>query len=66
MPEVWGFDLFEVTDQTFLRNVLVAHFSTFEKWAIFNGFDVEITLNFEPIGMDFMTGYRNHLTILWH
>jgi len=52
-----GFDLFEVTDQSFLWNV--SHFSTFEKWAILNGFDVETTLNFEPIRMAFMTGYRN-------
>ncbi|TVR28562.1 MAG: hypothetical protein EA390_11720 [Balneolaceae bacterium] len=35
-PEVWGLDLFEVTDQTFLRNVLVTLFSTFEKKTIFN------------------------------
>ena len=36
-PEVWSFDFFEVTDQTFLRSVLVAHFLIFEKWAIFDG-----------------------------
>jgi len=31
---IWNF--FEVTDQTFLRNVLVNLYSTFEKKAIFN------------------------------
>ena len=40
-------------------------FNLRKSWQSLMGFVVEITLSFEPIGMAFMTGYRNHLTIFW-